>query len=94
MANEDDFGHKLPPTAGEIRDTVVNAIPGTTIKFDPDQALVNTVRGFGILDDSAARDEWGWAEDFPTIEEAVEDFSKEATNFPDRIQKNLELNLA
>jgi hypothetical protein len=72
----------------------VNAIPGATINFEPDQALINTLRGFGILDDSVARNEWGWAEDFPTIEAAVEDFSTEVNASPDRIQKNLELNLA
>jgi threonine 3-dehydrogenase len=50
------------PSAGEIRDLVLEAFPGTRITFEPDvkrQGIVDTWPA--DVDDSAARRDWGFA---------------------------------
>jgi hypothetical protein len=46
-----------------------------------------TVRGFGILDDSKARQEWGWKGDYTNLSKVVEDFVKEVKDYPGRLQR-------
>jgi threonine 3-dehydrogenase len=51
------------PTAGELADVVRSRIPGAEINFSaPADAIAGSVR----IDDSAARDEWGWRPNFDT----------------------------
>jgi nucleoside-diphosphate-sugar epimerase len=82
-----------PPTAGEIADAVAAEL-GTgapQITFNnPDSELTNIVKSFGILDDSAARSDFGWKPDYETLEKTVRDFIREVNDFPERI-KRLEL---
>ena len=79
-----------PLAAADIRDAVVAAGATGAITFKPNQALVDTVRGFGILDDQAARQDWGWEPHWKDLHEVVADFKKELSEFPDRL-KALEL---
>lgn len=49
------------PTAGEVRDLVVRAFPDAEIDFAPDVKRQGIVDSWPAdLDDSAARDDWGW----------------------------------
>lgn len=48
-------------SAGEIRDLVVKAFPGTEVTFQPDLKRQNIAESWPIdVDDSAARRDWGW----------------------------------
>jgi hypothetical protein len=51
------------------------------------------VKSFGILDDTLARNDFGWKPDYETLEETVRDFVQEVKTFPKRI-KRLELRLS
>jgi nucleoside-diphosphate-sugar epimerase len=82
-----------PPTAGEIADAVAAELGAGApqVTFDnPDQGLTNTVKSFGILNDAAARSDFGWKPDYRTLEDTVHDFIGEVNTFPKRI-KRLEL---
>src|SRR6516162_475320 len=48
------------PTASDIKNAVLALQPKAVIDFQPDSGLENTVKSFGILDDSAAQADWGW----------------------------------
>jgi hypothetical protein len=46
------------------------------------------VRGFGILDDSKARQEWGRKGDYTDdLKKVIEDFVKEVKDYPGRLQR-------
>jgi nucleoside-diphosphate-sugar epimerase len=82
-----------PPTAGEIAEAV-RAVPdgivgNATITFQS-TPLEATVRSFGILDDSAAQQDWGWKKERSGLSIAVPNFIEEVKKYPDRI-KSLEL---
>ena len=48
-------------SAGEIRDLVIKAFPGTEVTFQPDLKRQNIAESWPIdVDDSAARRDWGW----------------------------------
>lgn len=85
---------QLPPTAKDIFDAV-KMNPQTAnaqVTFAPDAAMEKTVGGFGILDDTIAQQEWlspGTLK-YLNLQDAVNDFISEVTNFPARI-KRLEL---
>ncbi|MFN8530195.1 MAG: NAD-dependent epimerase/dehydratase family protein [Anaerolineae bacterium] len=52
-------------SAGEIADRVRRAFPEAEITFDPHQARQNIVDSWpAVIDDSAARREWGWKPDY------------------------------
>jgi nucleoside-diphosphate-sugar epimerase len=52
-------------SAGEIRDLVLKAFPGTQITFEPDLKRQNIAESWPIdVDDSAARRDWGWEPKF------------------------------
>jgi hypothetical protein len=57
------------------------------IDFKPDAMMDQTVRGFGILDDSKAQKEWGWKGDYTDLSKVVEDFVKEVKDYPGRLQR-------
>ena len=78
------------PQASEIAAAVKQKIPGADITFKTNQKLTDTIRSFGILDDSVARSEWEWGSDYTYLNRVVEDFSKEVSTYPERI-KSLEL---
>jgi threonine 3-dehydrogenase len=78
-----------PPIAGDIAAAVKDVIPGAAITFNS-TALEQTVRGFGVLDDSAAHADWGWPQKPNDLATAVKLFIEEVKNYPARI-KALEL---
>ena len=56
-------GVQPTPTAGELADVVRSRIPDAEINFSsPADAIAGSVR----IDDSAAREEWGWRPNFDT----------------------------
>ena len=58
-------GPKPVATAGELADLVREAVPGAQIDFDPNPDIQVIVDPLQIpLDDSRARQEWGWRPDY------------------------------
>ena len=53
-------GAKPTPTAGDITDAVRAKIPGARIDFVPDPTKPGLHGRSQAIDDSCARDEWGW----------------------------------
>ena len=52
-------------SAGDIRDLVVKAFPGTEVTFEPDLKRQNIAESWPIdVDDSAARHDWAWEPKF------------------------------
>ena len=80
------------PTASDIKNAVLALQPKAVIDFQPDSGLENTVKSFGILDDSAAQADWGWKAPAQRVDltKAVAAFHEEVIKFPKRI-KSLEL---
>jgi nucleoside-diphosphate-sugar epimerase len=64
-------------TAREFVNTVEKHIPNSQIKFKPDPVAVSLLgKGIGKIDDSCARDEWGWKLEFG-IDEMIDDMKSE-----------------
>lgn len=63
-------GARPTPSAGQIADAVRHRLPDADITFapDPDAGLPRSV----IIDDRAARDEWGWAPSY-TLDDMIVD---------------------
>jgi len=78
-----------PPTAGEIAKAVKKVKPNAVITFKS-TPLEKTVRKFGVLDDTAAHDDWGWPQKPTDLVKAVQLFKDEVEKYPARI-KALEL---
>jgi threonine 3-dehydrogenase len=78
-----------PPTAGDIAAAVKDVVPNAAITFKT-TPLEATVRGFGVLDDSAAGSDWGWPRKPNGLPTAVKLFVDDVRNYPARI-KALEL---
>jgi nucleoside-diphosphate-sugar epimerase len=57
-------GPRPTPTAGQIAAAVCAAIPSTRISFDPDPKIAPYLTQVRLIDDRAARTEWGWAPEF------------------------------
>lgn len=63
-------------TAREFVDTVTRYIPSAKITFKPDPEVVKLIgKGFGLIDDSPARREWGWKMKYG-MEEMIKDFKQ------------------
>jgi threonine 3-dehydrogenase len=78
-----------PPLANDIAAAVKDVVAGAQITFKS-TPLEATVRGFGILDDTAAQKDWGWPAKPSDLATAVKAFTQEVSKYPDRI-KALEL---
>jgi threonine 3-dehydrogenase len=78
-----------PPVARDIAAAVRDAVPGAQITFKS-TALEATVRGFGVLDDAVAQQDWQWPAKPKDLANAVKLFVEEVRAYPDRI-KALEL---
>ncbi len=63
--------------AKEFVDTVKKHIPDAHITFKPDPVAVDLLgKGMGIIDESCAKNEWGWKLEY-SIDEMIEDMKKE-----------------
>ena len=72
------------PSAGELADAVRDKVPGAQIDFKPNpeiQSLLDQI--LHPIDDSKARDEWGWKPEY-TQEQIVDDFLEELKSNPER----------
>jgi nucleoside-diphosphate-sugar epimerase len=78
-----------PPAASDIAAAVKDVVPNAQITFKS-TPLETTVRGFGILDDAAAQQDWRWPAKPTDLAAAVKAFVQEVRDYPDRI-KALEL---
>ena len=66
-------GARPTPNAGQIADVVRSRVPGAEITFDVDpEAAISLGRNL-TLDDTFAREEWGWAPAFD-LDAMVDDF--------------------
>jgi len=75
------------PTAAQLAAAVVAAMPAADIRFDRlNSGLNDTVRGFGILDDTAAREDWGWVGAQVGLDKVATAFRKDVEAYPDRIK--------
>lgn len=87
-----------PPKASDIYAAFLNVpqngstIPKGTVSFASRPAdgsippIVRTLNGFGFLDDSRAKADWGWEPDFD-LQETVVDFVSEVQTQPKRLKK-------
>ncbi|MGQ9543593.1 MAG: NAD-dependent epimerase/dehydratase family protein [Candidatus Bathyarchaeia archaeon] len=63
-------------TAKEFVEAVRKHIPSAQITFKPDPEVLKMMgKGFGLIDDSLARNEWGWRLKFD-IDGMIEDFKR------------------
>jgi threonine 3-dehydrogenase len=78
------------PRADDIAAAVTKVKPGAVITYKENKQLSDTVHTFGILDDTAAREDWGWKGASFDMDKTAADFKAEVEGFPDRI-KSIEL---
>lgn len=78
------------PSAADIAAAVKKAEPGAVITYKENKQLSDIVHTFGILEDTAARNDWGWTGASFDMDKAAADFKNEVNKFPDRI-KSIEL---
>ena len=69
-------GARPTPNAGELADAVLARVPGAEITFDIDPAAARSLSRNLTLDDSFARDEWGWDPGFG-LDAMIDDFLAE-----------------
>ncbi|MEM2983460.1 MAG: hypothetical protein QXH17_09910, partial [Candidatus Bathyarchaeia archaeon] len=63
-------------TAGEFAEKVRKHIPSAKITFKPDPEVLKMMgKGFGPIDDTPARREWGWTPRFD-IDGMIRDFKQ------------------
>lgn len=80
---------RKPPAAGDIAAAVRDVVPNAQITFKS-TPLEATVRSFGVLDDTAAQQDWRWPAKPTDLATTAKLFVKEVRDYPDRI-KALEL---
>lgn len=78
------------PEAREIEVAVKKQSSAAVISYKVNQQLSDTVRSFGILDDSMAREDWRWGGASFDLDATVADFVADVHAYPNRI-KALEL---
>ena len=79
-------GVKPSPSAGELADAVRAKLPDAKIEFEPDpelQAILD--EGMKPLDDTRARNEWGWRPRY-SLERIVDAFLEELKQNPRRYE--------
>ncbi|UCG09099.1 MAG: NAD-dependent epimerase/dehydratase family protein [Desulfobacterales bacterium] len=84
MVNYVVAGARPIASAGELADIVRAKIPAAQINFEPDMELQAILDKLLLpIDDSCARDEWGWNPEYDQ-ERIVEDFLQELKQNPQR----------
>jgi nucleoside-diphosphate-sugar epimerase len=75
------------PTAQNLADAVKAVKPSADIRFDRlNPQLNDTVKGFGVLDDTAAVQDWEWGRVKYDLPKLAADFQSEVLTYPDRIK--------
>jgi nucleoside-diphosphate-sugar epimerase len=74
----------VPPKV--IETSIKKQIPDAVITYNPDPVVVNYFNSmrFDALDDSAARQEWGWSPKYNTVDAMVKDFIYEVREHKDQ----------
>jgi len=78
-------GVEPAPAAKEIELAIKKVIPGANISYKPDPAVMEylAVQPMRVIDDSKAREEWGWQAQYNTLDKMVADFIAEARRSPE-----------
>ncbi len=73
------------PTAGVLEKTIKKFIPDANITYNPDPLVMEyyRTRPISTIDDTRAREEWGWQPEFTDVEKVVVDFINEVKTRPD-----------
>ena len=75
------------PTAQDLADAVKAAKTTADIKFDRlNPQLNDTVKGFGVLDDTAAREDWEWGGAAYGLAKLATEFQNDVQSYPNRIK--------
>jgi len=67
--------------AGELAQEVQKRIPQAQLDFSPDPTMLDVISNWPTLDDTRARDEWGWRPKYE-LADSVEDFIAEVRANP------------
>ncbi len=79
-------GVKPSPSAGELADAVMAKLPDARIEFEPDLELMAVLDdAIKPLDDTNARNEWGWRPEY-NLERIVDEFLQELRQNPQRYE--------
>ena len=79
-------GVKPSPSAGELADAVMAKLPDARIEFEPDLELMAVLDdAIKPLDDTNARNEWGWRPEYH-LERIVDEFLQELRQNPQRYE--------
>ena len=79
-------GVKPSPSAGELADAVRVKLPDARIEFKPDLELLAVLDdAIKPLDDTNARNEWGWHPEY-SLERIVDEFLQELNQNPQRYE--------
>ena len=72
------------PTAKELELTIKKFIPEAKITYKPDPLVMEYYRNrsMKVIDDTRAREEWGWKPMYSSLEEIVADFIQEVRTRP------------
>jgi threonine 3-dehydrogenase len=73
------------PTAGALEKAIKKSIPDANITYKPDPLVMEyyRTRPVSTIDDTRAREEWGWKPEFTDVEKVVADFINEVKTRPD-----------
>ena len=71
--------------AGELEKAIKKFIPEAQITYKPDPVAMELMQSLPIkvLDDSRARQEWGWQPQYENYDKVVEDFIQEVKTRPE-----------
>ena len=72
------------PTAKELELTIKKFIPDVKVTYKPDPVVMafHQTQSMKVIDDSRAREEWGWQPLFNNLEDMVADFINEVRTRP------------
>lgn len=72
-------------TAKDVENAVRRRVPDARITYVPDPLIMEYYRTFSLetLDDSRAREEWGWRPSFPDLDAVLLDFKAELARHPE-----------
>jgi len=72
------------PTTKELETAIKKVIPGAKFTYKPDPVVMvyYETRTVVDIDDSRAREEWGWKPEFTSLEMVIKDFIKEMKTRP------------
>jgi threonine 3-dehydrogenase len=73
--------HGFHLQAGELAQEVQKRIPEAQLDFKPDTTMLDVINNWPTLDDSRAREEWGWHPKYE-LAESVDDFIAEVSANP------------